>query len=323
MDAALRVRGAAGRADRGREDDQARHHRALQAGREDLRGDHVLLRHALESPPRARLPQQGPQDRHRGRARRAQPHLPLQGRHHRVHQAPQPEQDADPPEGALLRGEEGQHRGGGGDPVQRRLPGERVLLRQQHQHARGRHAPHRVPGRADRHHLELRQGQRLPQELQGRRQRRRRARGPDRGGLGAHSRPAVRGPDQGQARQLRRQGARPADRQRPARRGLRGRSDHRAQDRRQVRARGAGPRGGAQGARADPQGRARRRGARRQARRLLGARSPVPRDLPGRGRLRRRLGQAGPRPEGPGGAAAAGQDHQRGEGALRQGPVPQ
>ncbi len=85
---------AAGRADRGRQDAQARDHRALQAGHQDLRGDHVLLRHALESTPRARLPQQGPQDRHRGRARRAEPHLPLQGRHHRVHQAPQPEQDA-------------------------------------------------------------------------------------------------------------------------------------------------------------------------------------------------------------------------------------
>ena len=106
-------------------------------------------------------------------------------------------------------------------------------------------------------------------------------------------------------------------------RSLRGGSDHRAQDRRQVRARGPGPRGRAQGARADPQGRTRRRGALGQARGLLGARSPVPRDLPGRGRFRGRLGQAGPRPEGPGGAAAARQDHQRGEGPLRQGPVPQ
>ena len=59
-----------------------------------------------------------------------------------------------------------------------------------------------------------------------------------------------------------------------------------------------------------------------QARRLLRARPAVPRDLPRRGRLRRRLRQAGPRPQDPGGAAAAGQDHQRREGALRQGPLP-
>ena len=55
------------------------------------------------------------------------------------------------PEGALLRGQEGRHRGRGGAAVQRRLPGERLLLRQQHQHARGRHAPHRLPRRAHRH----------------------------------------------------------------------------------------------------------------------------------------------------------------------------
>jgi DNA gyrase subunit B len=42
------------------------------------------------------------------------------------------------------------------------------------------------------------------------------------------------------------------------------------------------------------------------------------RDLHRRGRLRRRLGQAGPRPEVPGDPAAARQDPERREGALRQ-----
>ncbi len=42
-----------------------------------------------------------------------------------------------------------------------------------------------------------------------------------------------------------------------------------------------------------------------------------------RGRFRRRLGEAGPRPQHPGGAAAARQDHQRREGADRQGPLQQ
>ena len=44
----------------------------------------------------------------------------------------------------------------------------------------------------------------------------------------------------------------------------------------------------------------------------------VRRALPGRGRLGRRLGQAGPRPQVPGDPAAAGQDPERREGALRQ-----
>jgi len=43
----------------------------------------------------------------------------------------------------------------------------------------------RVPGGVDQHALELRAGQRLPQELQGQHQRRRRPRGAHRGGLGA------------------------------------------------------------------------------------------------------------------------------------------
>ena len=42
-----------------------------------------------------------------------------------------------------------------------------------------------------------------------------------------------------------------------------------------------------------------------------------------RGRLGRRLGQAGPRPQHPGGAAAARQDHQRREEPDRQGPLQQ
>ena len=94
------------------------------------------------------------------------------------------------------------------------------------------------------------------------------------------------------------------------------REDHLRQDRR----RRARARGRAQGARADaPQGRARRHGAAGQARRLPGARSGAVRDLPGRGRFRRRLGQAGPRPQVPGDPAAARQDPQRRARALREG----
>ena len=56
-----------------------------------------------------------------------------------------------------------------------------------------------------------------------------------------------------------------------------------------------------------------------QARRLLGQGPVARRALRGRGRLRRRLGQAGPRPQHAGGPAAARQDPQRREGAHRQG----
>ena len=93
------------------------------------------------------------------------------------------------------------------------------------------------------------------------------------------------------------------------------REDHLQQDRRG----GARARSRAQGARDDAaQGRARRHGPARQARRLPGARPGAVRALPGRGRFRRRLGQAGPRPQVPGDPAAQGQDPERRARALRQ-----
>ena len=58
-----------------------------------------------------------------------------------------------------------------------------------------------------------------------------------------------------------------------------------------------------------------------QAGRLPGARSRAERALPRRGRLGRRLGQAGPRSPLPGDPAAARQDAQRREGAPRQDPL--
>ncbi len=92
-----------------------------------------------------------------------------------------------------------------------------------------------------------------------------------------------------------------------------------APDRRQVGQRGAGTQRRAQGARPHaPQGPARRLHPARQAGRLLHPRPAPLRALPGRGRLGRRLGQAGPRPQLPGHPAAARQDHQRREGAHRQ-----
>ncbi len=78
--------------------------------------------------------------------------------------------------------------------------------------------------------------------------------------------------------------------------------------------------GGPQSARPDPQVGAGELDPAGQARRLHGQGPEPGRDLRGRGRLRRRLGEAGPRPQHPGGAAAARQDHQRREEPDRQGP---
>ena len=75
--------------------------------------------------------------------------------------------------------------------------------------------------------------------------------------------------------------------------------------------------GGAQGARPHAaQVRAGELAPAGQARRLLGQGPVADRDLHRRGRLRRRLGQAGPRPQHAGGPAAARQDPQRREGAA-------
>ena len=88
------------------------------------------------------------------------------------------------------------------------------------------------------------------------------------------------------------------------------------------RERGSRARGGAQSARAGPQEeRPRCRHPAGQAGRLLADRSQAVRDLFGRGRLRRRLGENGTGPELSGDSAAARQDPQRPEGANRQDPL--
>ena len=109
--------------------------------------------------------------------------------------------DADPEEGHLLRGRQRRGRGRGRDAVELLLPGVDPLLRQQHQHARGRLAPVGLPLGADRHAQPLRAGEGPPAREGRRADRRRRARGPDRRHLREAPGPAVRGPDEDQARQ--------------------------------------------------------------------------------------------------------------------------
>ena len=202
------------------------------------------------------------------------------------------------------------------------LPGIRLQLRQQHQHPRGRLPPLRLPLGADPDAQRLRARQGAAQGERREPDRRRRPRGPDRGDLGQAPGPPVRGPDQDQTRQPADRGPGQRDRQPQARRVLRGEPGRGETDRRQVGRRRPRPSGRPQSPRPDPpQVGAGELDPAGQARRLHGPRPVARRALHRRGRLRRRLGQAGPRPQHPGGPAAAREDHQRREGADRQGPL--
>ncbi len=203
--------------------------------------------------------------------------------------------------------------------MERLVRRERAVLHQQHPAARRRLAPDRPAAGDDPHAQQLHREGGDREEGEGRDDRRRHARGPLLRALGEGARAEVLVADQGQARLLRGAADRPGNRigearRVPAREPGR-REDHLHQDRR----RGARARGGAQGAGAHAaQGRAGFDGPAGQARRLPGARSGAVRALPGRGRFRRRLGQAGPRPQVPGDPAAARQDPQRRARALRE-----
>ena len=97
------------------------------------------------------------------RARRGhQGRVPVRGRHRGLRPLPQREQGVDPEEGHLLRGRGRGGRGRGRDAVELLLPGVDPLLRQQHQHARGRLAPVGLPLRADGHAQPLRAGEGPP-----------------------------------------------------------------------------------------------------------------------------------------------------------------
>ena len=298
---------------------QDRHAHHLQARLRDLHRDGVLVRHPLAAAAGAVVPERGAQDHHPRRAQRQEPRLPVQGRHRRVREAPEPDEDPDPPEAGVHRGGEGLRPDRGGAAVQRLVPGDGLLLRQQHQHAGRRDAPDRLPAGADAGDQPVRQPGEPPQGDQGEPAGRR----PQRGAGGRHlrqgARAAVRGADQEQAGQQRGEGAgrlaglREADdpasrRTRPSRR----RSSRRGSRRRGRARRRARPRSWCARAPMDVGG------AAGQAGRLPGE-GPGPVRAVHRGRgFRGRLRQAGARPALPGDPAAAGEDPQRREGAHRQ-----
>ena len=203
---------------------------------------------------------------------------------------------------AQRRARQGHRRGGA--VVERQLPRERAAVHQQHPAARRRHASRRLPRRADAHHQQVRGRERHRQEGEGRPLRRGRARGPHLRAVGEGAGPEVLQPDEGQARLLRGEAGRREHHRRSADGLVRGAPEGSQGHRRQDRRGGAGARSGAQGARADaPQGRARQPAAAGRPRRMPGPRRFQDRAVHRRGRLGRRLRQAGPQARVPGRAA--------------------
>ena len=298
----------------------AGHEGPLQAGSADLRDDRVQLRHARAAAAGAGLPERRRHHHARRRARPGQePPVPLRGRHPRVRHAPEQEQGRRERSADLHAGAEGPHRRRDRAAVERRLLGDGVHVRQQHQHARGRHAPLRLPLGADADDQRLRGVEQPGEGPEGERRRRRHPRRARRDHQRQDPAAAVRGPDEDEAGQHRGQGHRRADRQREARDVPRGDAGGREADHLEGGRRG--PRAGcrAQGARPGaPQGGPRQQHAAREARGLPGARPRAERAVHRGGRIRRRLREAGARPAVPGDPADQGQDPERREGALRQ-----
>ena len=146
-------------AEEDRHHQEARHQGPFPSRQGNLHRYRIQLRHPGAAPARDGLPEQGPAhhaDRrahHRSQDRRAEARgVQVQRRHRRVHQAPEPRQERAARQADLHGGRARRRRHGDRAAVQRRLLGDRLQLRQQHQHRGRRHAPLRLPHLADAHH---------------------------------------------------------------------------------------------------------------------------------------------------------------------------
>ena len=299
---------------------KTRHQGHVQAGRDRIRDHGVQLRDAVAAVARARVPERRRHDFDRRRARRPEPPVPLRRRHPRVRRVPEQEPHAGQRKADLhgrraRRHHRSKSRCSGTTATRKRRTRSRTTS------TRPR-AARTCPGfRAalTRTINNYATRNNLSGEAHRERERRRHPRRHDRRRLGEDSAAAVRRPDEDQARQHRGQGHRRGHRQRQAGRVSRREPGRLEADHCEGGRCGAGARSGAQGPRPRAaQGRARQHGAARQAGRLPGTRSRQERDLHRRRRVGRRLGQAGPRSQVPGGAADQGQDSQRRKVTLRQ-----
>ena len=129
----------------------------LPARRGDLRGDSSSRRRPHAALPRDRLPDARPAHRLRGRARgRGAPGVLRRGRHPRLRRLRERREGHRAQARRLPRGRDRRGHRRGGDAVEHLLRRVGLLVREQHQHARGRHAPLRLQGRAHRHAQQVR-----------------------------------------------------------------------------------------------------------------------------------------------------------------------
>ena len=136
--------------------------------------DRLQLRHARAAAARARVPERRRHHHAGRRARREESPVPLRRRHRLVRRASEQEQGPGQREGDLHARRARRHRRRDRAAVERRLQPAGILVRQQHQHARRRHAPVRVPLGADAIGQLLRAAQQPDQGPEGRDHQRRR-----------------------------------------------------------------------------------------------------------------------------------------------------
>ena len=117
------------------------------------------------------------------RSGRREARVPLRGRNPRLRLLRQPDEGPGAQGDRLLRGRQRRGSARGRDAVEQLVPGVGLLLRQQHQHDRGRHAPLWLQGRPDANAERLRAREGPAQGERGQPRGRGRARGPRRGAL--------------------------------------------------------------------------------------------------------------------------------------------
>ena len=183
-----------------------RHEDPFPARRRDLRGDRLLDPDPRPAPARDGVPHTRPADHAHRRARGRGPARVLRrGRHPGLRRLRERREGPGPQAHRLLRGRERARPRRGGDAVEHLVRRLGLLVRQQHQHARGRHASAGIPLRPDAHAEQVRARQGAAEGEGGQPRGRGRARGAGGGDLRQAREPAVRGPDEDEARQ-------PADR---------------------------------------------------------------------------------------------------------------